>query len=69
MKLPKYCTFIKSEIDYLIENCNFTPKELEYFRLRTQDYSNVYIAQKMNVFESNVSYIAKKVKTKILKVL
>lgn len=69
MKLPKYCTFIKSEIDYLIENCNFTPKELEYFRLRTQDYSNVYIAQKMNVSESNVSYIAKKVKTKILKVL
>lgn len=69
MKIPKYCTFVKSEIEFLIDNCNFTPKELEYFKLRTQDYSNVAIAQKMNISESNVSYVAKKVKKKIIKVL
>ena len=28
MKIPKLCSFVKPEIDYFIENCNFTDDEL-----------------------------------------
>lgn len=69
MKIPKLCSFVKPEIDYFIENCNFTDDELEYFKLKVRDKSNVYIAQQMNVSESQVSKLAKRVKDKLIKVL
>ena len=67
MKLPKYCDFTQPEIDYYISTCNFTPRELEYFKLRTQDETNIQISFTMNLSEYQINYTAKKVKKKILK--
>lgn len=61
--------FTKPELDYFREQCNFTQDELEYFNLRSSGMSNVQISLTMNVSESKVSKLAKKVKSKILRVL
>ena len=61
--------FTKPELDTFRELCNFTPDELEYFNLRSQYKSNVEIALTMNVSESKVSKLARKVKSKILRVI
>lgn len=49
--------------------CNFTPYERLYFELRARDKSNIEIAMEMNVSTAQVSKIAKRVRTKILKVI
>ena len=64
----KLSTLTKPEVDYFIENCNFTDQELTYFKLKTKDYSNVSIASKMSISESSVSNIAKRVKKKLDKI-
>jgi hypothetical protein len=61
--------FVNWELQFLREQCNFTPDELDYFNLRAKHYSNLQIAIEMNVSEGKVAVLAKKVKTKILKVL
>lgn len=65
----KICDFTKPELDKFRELCNFTPQESIYFELRSKDKSNVQIAMEMNVSESQVSKLAKKVKSKIIRVL
>lgn len=65
----KICDFTKPELDMLTDQCNFTAQELEYFNLKSKDISNVEIAIKMNVSESTVSKLAKKVKSKIFRVI
>lgn len=69
MKIPKYCTFVKSELDYFRAECNFTDTEREYFELRAKDKSNVQCSMIMNVSESQINRIAKRVKVKIMKVI
>ena len=61
--------FTKPELDMLIELCNFTPDELEYFNLRSKGKSNIEISLAMNISESKVSKLARKVKSKILRIL
>ena len=61
--------FTKPELDYFREQCNFLEDELEYFNLRSSGMSNVQISLTMNVSESKVSKLARKVKSKILRVL
>ena len=61
--------FVKSELQYLIDNCNFTDEELQYFTLKSRNNSNGFIADELNVSSSKVSIIAKNVKSKISKVL
>ncbi len=61
--------FTNPELAYFREQCNFTQDELEYFNLRSSGMSNVQISLTMNVSESKVSKLAKKVKSKILRVL
>lgn len=53
------------EINHFIENCNFTESELEYFNLKSKDWSNVKISMEMNISEQQVSKLAKRVKNKI----
>ena len=65
----KLCDFTVPELDRFRELCNFTDSELQYFNLRSKDKSNVQIAQEMNVSESTVSVLARKVKKKIIRVL
>ena len=65
----KLCDFTRPELDRFRELCNFTQMESQYFELRSRDYSNVQIAQELNVSESTVSVLARKVKRKIIRVL
>ena len=61
--------FTIPELNYFRENCNFLDDELEYFNLRSRGLSNVQIAMEMYVSESKVSKLAKKTKSKMLRVL
>ena len=57
--------YTKPELDYFVENCNFTESELKYFMLKSKDASNVKIAMEMNVSEQQVSVLSKRVRMKI----
>lgn len=61
--------FVKKELEFFRQECNFSEDELEYFNLRAKHYSNQQIAIKMNISEGKVSKLAKSVKRKILKVI
>lgn len=61
--------FTVPELNRFRELCNFTDSELEYFNLRAKDKSNVEIAMKMNISEAQVSKLAKRVKSKIIRIL
>lgn len=61
--------FIKSELDFLRQECNFSEDEMEYFNLKAKHYSNLQIAIEMNVSEGKVAVLAKKVKSKILRAI
>ena len=61
--------FTVPELDRFRELCNFTDSELEYFNLRARDKSNIEIAMKMNISEAQVSKLAKRVKSKIIRIL
>jgi transcriptional regulator len=65
----KICDFTKPELDKFRELCNFTDDEMCYFNLRAKDKSNVQIALEMNVSEAKVSVLARKVKSKILRIV
>lgn len=61
--------FTVPELEVFRELCNFTPQELEYFNLRAKCKSNVQISLEMNVSESQVSKLARKVKDKIKRII
>ena len=61
--------FTVPELDRFRELCNFTEDELAYFNLRAKDKTNVQIAMEMNISEPQVSKLAKRVKSKILRVI
>jgi len=61
--------FTVPELDKLRELCNFSDDELLYFNLRARHKSNTQIAYVMNISESTVSVLARKVKNKIKRVL
>ena len=67
--LPKIRDFVEWELQMFRDKCNFTEDEMMYFNLRSKDKSNVQIALEMNISESQVSKLAKRVKAKMLKVL
>ncbi len=56
------------EINHFIENCNFTESELQYFKLKSKDWSNIKISIEMNISEQQVSKLAKRVKNKIKRI-
>ena len=61
--------FTMPELDTFRHLCNFLPDEEEYFELRARGLSNVQIALEMHVSESKVSKLARKVKSKMLRVV
>ena len=61
--------FTVPELDKFRELCNFSDDELKYFNLRARHKSNVEISLTMHVSEAQVSKLAKKVKSKIIRVL
>ena len=61
--------FTVPELNRFRELCNFTDSELEYFNLRARDKSNIEISMKMNISEAQVSKLAKRVKSKMIRIL
>lgn len=61
--------FVEWELEKFRKECNFLPDELKYFNLRAKGMSNVQIALEMHVSESQVSKLARKVKSKMLRIL
>jgi predicted transcriptional regulator len=64
--------FTKPELDYILENANFTIEEEQIFKMLTSKYgraSIVNISIKMNMSESTVKRRIKQIKNKILRLL
>lgn len=61
--------FTVPELNKFRELCNFTQDELQYFNLRSKDYSNVQMAIEMNVSEAQVSKLARRVKDKMKRII
>lgn len=69
MMVMKIRDFTVPELNKFRELCNFTEDELSYFNLRARDKSNVQIAMEMNISTAQVSKLAKRVKSKMLRIL
>ena len=69
MKNLRINDFVEFELQYFRDYCNFSEEELKYFNLRAKNLSNVQISIEMNISEAKVSKLARKVKTKIIKVI
>lgn len=65
----KISRFTKPELDVFRENCNFTDEERQCFELKAKDCTNTQLAMKLNMSESKVSMVMKRVRTKICKVM
>ena len=64
--------FTKPELDYILENANFTIEEEQIFKMLTSKYgraSIVNISLTMNMSESTVKRRIKQIKHKIIKIL
>lgn len=61
--------FTEPELEFFRNQCNFTPEEREYFELRSKDRKNYQIAMDMCVSESKVYSLARKVKSKMKRVI
>lgn len=61
--------FVEKELEKFRTECNFTEDERRYFDLRAKDKSNVQIAMEMNISEAQVSKLAKRVKSKMIRIL
>lgn len=61
--------FTKPEIDNLIEKCNFTESEEEFFLLRTKGVSLLEIAEIMDMSRRTADNYSKRVRRKIIKVI
>ena len=64
--------FTRPELNYILENANFTEEQEEIFKMLTSKYgraSIVNIAIKMNMSESTVKRRIKQIKNKILRLL
>ena len=66
MRIPD---FVKSEIDFIKENANMTPREEQLFSLRNKEYSLEECAEYMSCSISTVNRVNKSMKKKILRVL
>ena len=69
MEILKLSSFTIPELNKFRKLCNFTEQERKYFNLRSKDYSNVQIALALHVSEAQVSKLAKRVKSKIKRVI
>ena len=66
MKIPE---FTKREMEYWIDNCNFSEREEKVFRMRCRKCSLEEIAEALHVCCKTAYRDNKKVKEKIIKVL
>lgn len=55
----------KPELDFLTDNCNFTDEEIDLLTMATSGYSEIQIADKLNVSVSSVAKKKKRITRKI----
>lgn len=65
----KICDFTKPELDRFRKDCNFTEIERQCFELKAKDKTNTQLSMELNVSESTISVVMRRVRTKITKVL
>lgn len=68
----KKLDFTRPELDYILENANFTVEQEKIFKMLTSKYgraSIVNISLTMNMSESTVKRRIKQIKHKIIKIL
>ena len=65
----KICDFTKPELDKFRSECNFTEIERQCFDLKAKDKTNIQLSMELNVSESTISVVMRRVRTKITKVL
>ena len=64
--------FTKKELDFILENANFTEEQEKIFKMLTSKYGRatiVNIALKMNMSESTVKRRIRQIKHKIMRLL
>lgn len=64
----KICDFTKPELDKFREQCNFTDEERQCFELKAKNKTNTELSMTLNMSESKVSSIMKKIRIKIFKI-
>lgn len=65
----KICDFTKPELDRFRKDCNFTDIERQCFELKAKDKTNTQLSMELNVSESTISVVMRRVRTKITRVL
>lgn len=65
----KICDFTTRELEKFRKECNFTDIERRCFELKAKDRTNIQLAMELNVSESTISVVMRRVRTKITKVL
>jgi hypothetical protein len=65
----KICQFTQTELDLLRKECNFTDIESKCFEAKAKDCSDVQLALDLNISESSVAVIMRRVRSKITTVL
>ena len=61
--------FTKKEIDYLLEECNFTEQEKELFLLRSRDFTLQDCSAKMDFPMCTIKKLSQRVNKKIIKAI
>lgn len=61
--------FLTEDLDLFREQCNFSSNESSVFELKAKGWTDVQIAIHMNMSESNIQVIMRKIRTKIDEVL
>lgn len=61
--------FTKPELDYIVENANFTEQEKMLFDMRNNEYSIMQCAELLNVGETTAKRIHNRMKSKIMRVI
>lgn len=65
----KVCDFTRKEIEYCINECNFTNSEETLFLMRCKDIPLERCAEEMSVSISTVKRMSRKMKDKIKRVV
>lgn len=65
----KVCDFVKPELDFLRENCNFVNLEAEIFEMRAKGVPLEEIAEVLNVSPNTAFKTSQRINKKIGKVL
>ncbi len=65
----KICDFTNPELEKFRKECNFTDIERQCFELKAKDRTNIQLAMELNVSESTISVVMRRVRTKITRVL